>query len=390
VSAVLGDRSLFPDLDVPIYADHAAVGPAPAITLAAGQAALESFSRLGTGAFPEIMPASERARAALATLIGGQAADVALLGNTSQGVAAVAFGIPWTAGDRVLVFDGEFPANITPWQRAATRFDLELVWGRCADFALDPAVGLAQVEAELKRGLRLVAVSAVQFQTGLRMPLEALGALCGEHGAKLFVDGIQALGSTPLDVDGMGIDYLAAGGHKWLMATLGTGMLWARDWSTLTPPASSWLSHTDGLRFLSEGAGLLRYDRPMIQGPALVEGGGWNAAGHAMLATSAELLVELGVDRIHAHVQRWIDALEEGLCARGFRSLRATFSAGRSCLLCVEPPVDALAFAEELRARGVALSTPDGWIRFAPHWPNSLDEVPRILDAVDEALSRLS
>jgi hypothetical protein len=58
----------------------------------------------------------------------------------------------------------------------------------------------------------------------------------------------------------------------------------------------------------------------------------------------------------------------------------------RSGILAVRPPagLDAAALARALRDRGVACSSPDGRLRFAPHWPNALDEVPRVLSALDE------
>ncbi len=387
----LGDRSLLPDLEVPLYLDHAAIGPTPAPVLAAGRAALERIARRGTAAIPELLPVTEAARDAAGALMGARGQDLALLGNTSQGVIAVAWCLDWRAGDRVLLFEGEFPANVTPWQRAAEHFGLELRWVPCSSFAVDPGRGLAAVEAELVRGLRLVAVSAVQFQTGLRMPLGELGALCRRHGAQLFVDGIQALGALPLDVHALGIDYLASGGHKWLMATMGTGVLWARDWGQLRPRLSSWLSHRDPLRFLGGVAGRLSYDQPLETGPAMLEAGVWNAVGHAMLGSACGLLRALGPEAIERHIGAWIGALEQGLTARGFTSARAAFPEGRSSILALAPPddIDVPSLAGALRERGLALSTPDGWLRIAPHWPNALDEVPLVLAAVDEALAAL-
>ena len=63
------------------------------------------------------------------------------------------------------------------------------------------------------RGVRLRAVSAVQFQTGYAMPIRDLGALCRRHGCELFVDGIQAVGVMPFDCTDLGVDYLAVGCH---------------------------------------------------------------------------------------------------------------------------------------------------------------------------------
>src|SRR5690606_14112178 len=108
----------------------------------------------------------------------------------------------------------------------ARQFGLEVVMLPLTAFERSDAEGLAALERELVRGARLVAVSAVQFQTGLAMPLGAMAALCHQHGAELFVDGIQAMGVVPIDVGALGIDYLASGSHKWLMGTEGAGILY--------------------------------------------------------------------------------------------------------------------------------------------------------------------
>src|SRR6185369_9998242 len=111
--------------------------------------------------------------------------------------------------------------------------------------------------AELLRGARLVAISAVEFQSGLRTPFAELAALCHAHGAELSVDAVQACGAVPIDVGAMGIDYLACGSHKWMMGLPGAGFLYAAPGrvEALRPHVAGWLSHEDGLDFLFRGPG---------------------------------------------------------------------------------------------------------------------------------------
>ncbi len=107
--------------------------------------------------------------------------------------------------------------------------------------------------------MRLVAVSAVQFQTGLSMPLAEIGALCRAHGAELCVDAVQAVGVVPMDVEALGLDYLACGAHKWLLGLEATGFLYVRRerQPSLRPALAGWLSHEDAVSFLLEGPGKL-------------------------------------------------------------------------------------------------------------------------------------
>jgi selenocysteine lyase/cysteine desulfurase len=108
----------------------------------------------------------------------------------------------------------------------------------------------------------------------------------------------------------------------------------------------------------------------------------------AALGASVQLLATLGVSAIFEHVQRYHDLLEPVLVERGFRSLRPGEATLRSGILSVELPegVELSALAQGLRRRGIAIGTPDGKLRFAPHFANSFDEIPLVAAALDAAL----
>ncbi len=388
--AVFGDRSLFPHLDCHAYLAHAAISPLSAPVCDRIAEICASYGRGGMAGFVEWAPKLEVVRDQLATLIGASASELAFVSNTSHGVIDIAFGLRWRPGDRVLLFEGEFPANVTPWQQAAAEFGLELVWVSLEPFARSAEEGLAAVDKELARGVRLVAMSAVQYRTGLRMPVEAVAELCVRHDAELFVDAIQALGATPLDVS-CGIDYLSAGSHKHLMGAEGAGLLFVSDRraASCVPRLAGWLSHRDPVAFLIGDESQLRYDQPLQHGAGAFQIGTSNAIGLAALGASLELIAQLGPSAIHAHANRYLDALETGLLERGFVSHRASSPSARSTLLAVSPPPEfpLTAVCKALGQLGVVCNTPDGLMRLSPHWPNALDEVQGVLGRVDEALA---
>ena len=101
--AQLGDRSLFPELVPPIYLNHAAVSPPSMPVRLAVLGALERSETLGVGAIGGDLAQRERLREGFAVLMGCAPTDVAILGNTSQGVSAIAQGFPWESGDRVIL-----------------------------------------------------------------------------------------------------------------------------------------------------------------------------------------------------------------------------------------------------------------------------------------------
>lgn len=389
----LGSRELFPDLEPLVYCNHAALSPPSWPVRRAMQNALVDFSRRGAGAYGTHISQRNRLRGKLAQLVGAAPDELAFIPNTSYGVTAIAFSFPWRAGDRVVLFEGEFPANVTPWLQAAKHFEVTPVMLAVRDFLESDERGLERLEETLKQGARLVAVSAVQFQCGLRMPLAAMAKLCHTYGAELFVDAIQAFGIVPFDAHGLGIDYVASGGHKWLMGPEGTGILYVRKerGAALVPNLASWLSQEDGLRFLLEGPGLMRYGAPFKQGSAMFETGCVNALGLVGLEAAVDLVMALGPQTILTHAMRWADGVEEGLVERGFTSLRAPEEHRRSGILGVIPPggIGAVDLQRALAMRGVICAQPDGVLRLSPHWENNLDETEQVLLSVDDALAEL-
>lgn len=374
------------------YLAYAAVAPPSSAVKRAVAATLDLYSR-GGAAFPVLVAEREALRVNLGRLLGTSAQNLALITGTTAGIRALALSFTWRPGDRVVLFSGEFPANVTPWQRAAELFGLEIRYISLEHAVDDPDSYLRPLERELQAGVRLVAVSAVQFQTGLRMPLARLCELCHRHGAELAVDAIQGCGVIPIDVEALGVDYLVSGAHKWLGGVEGAGFVFCAPEraAALQPRTAGWLSHEDPTGFLLQGPGELRYDRPIRRGIQHLEGSSMASVALAALGAAVSARLEIGLDAIYAHVSRYLDALNAGLLARGLRTLRASEPAARSGILSlvVPKPIAATDLARALAERGVTVSTPEGLVRFAPHYPNPESEVATVLAALDDSLKQL-
>ncbi len=374
----------------PIYLNHAALTPPLPAVRAAVERALLDFSARGAGAFLDAVAQRRELKERLARLLGGRPEDFALLPNTTAGLQAVAHALDWRAGDGVLLFEGEFPTNVLPWLQAAARHGLRVEWASLAPLAAPGGADWGEVEGALRRGVRLVCVSAVQFQTGLRVPLEPLADLCERYGAELCVDGIQACGAVPLPLHR--VDYLASGGHKWLAAVEGAGLLYVhpRRARALRPQTAGWLSVESPVDFLFEDDAPLSYQKPLRPEPSALEGGALCSLAYAALWSSAELLAAVGSGEgaaaTHRHANALNDLLEEGLLALGFESARLPDEERRSCILSVRPREGAsrrrsvTGWAAALGGRGVSCATPDGWLRLSPHFYNTREEVGRALE----------
>src|SRR5262249_10455354 len=214
-------RAEFPVTQRWAYFDHAAVAP---ITRRARQAMADWAQDVADNGHVNERAWNQRIeeiRRQFARLLGCDALDLAFVKNTSEGIGIVAEGYPWQSGDVVVTAAEEYPANLYPWMNLPDRgAAVAMVPGgaRRGSFeaARDRCVCFEDVRAALSERTRLVSLSFVEYASGFRNDLEAIGALRRQSGILFFVDAIQGLGVLPLDVGRLPIDFLAADGHKWM------------------------------------------------------------------------------------------------------------------------------------------------------------------------------
>ena len=203
VSYYVGNELEFPILRGWDFFNHAGVSPLPRV----GGEALRAFARqyeegayLESGFYKRI----EELRRSAAGMIGAEREEVAFVKNTSEGLATVAAGIDWRAGDRIVTTAVEYPANMYPWMDLARRVGVELV--TVAEVTAEDGSRSVPLEALLKAAedprTRMVTLSHVEYASGQRHDLAKVGAFCRERGILFCVDAIQSMGVLPVDVKG--------------------------------------------------------------------------------------------------------------------------------------------------------------------------------------------
>src|ERR1700722_6663371 len=201
-------RDQFPVTKNRVYLNHAAVAPLSRRAAEAMQGLAQDVLEYGSEHYLPWMAAYEGVRTGAASMINATPPEIAIVKNTSEGIATVAIGIAWKPGDIVVAFEEEFPANLYPWKRLEAQ-GVEVRWLSVFD-------DLDRID-EACKGARMLAISYVQYLSGYRVSLESIGEICARHGCFFFVDAIQGLGAFPIDVRAARIDALAADGHKWLL-----------------------------------------------------------------------------------------------------------------------------------------------------------------------------
>jgi len=207
-----------------IHLNHAAVAPWPTRTRdAVCQFANENVQQ-GSSHYPHWLQVESELRELLARLIHAPSPDdIALLKSTSEALSVVACGLPWQSGDQVLISNEEFPSNRIVWQAQASR-GVTLC-------EVDLAAAASPTEALIAActvRTRLIAISSIQYTSGLRVDLPALSAHCRKNNILLCVDAIQSIGAMQFDLREIDADFVMADGHKWMLGPEGLALFYCR------------------------------------------------------------------------------------------------------------------------------------------------------------------
>jgi selenocysteine lyase/cysteine desulfurase len=356
----------FPVRERFVYMNHAAVAPLSRPAADAMKALADDCLEFGSLHYDQWLAEYEGLRAAAARLIGAHSSEIALVKNTSEGIATVAMGLDWNPGDRVVAFLEEFPANYFPWKRLEQR-GVSVTWLSIHD-------GLERID-EACRGARLLAISFVQFLGGYRAPLAAIGEICRRNYCIFLVDAIQGLGAFPLRAKDWGIHALAADGHKWLLGPEGCGILYIdRELQDRIEPVEF------GWTNVAKYADYASRDMALRSDAGRYECGTLNTIGCFGLRAALEFLMQVGVDEIGAAVQQLGDRLASGLVAKGYELMeRRRGETGAGIVSFRRPGWEAGEIVRKLRAAGIVVAPRVGWVRVSPHFYISPEEIDRTL-----------
>ncbi len=375
-------RKKFPITGQRVYLNNAAVAPVPPFITAEAKKILDGYSSDGGELEGRWHRRIVIIRGMLATLVGAGGDEIFFSKNTSEGLTFTAQGYPWKPGDNAVSLRGEFPAVTVPLSLLAGR-GVEL---RIVEPEPDNTFSLDNILAAIDSRTRMLIVSWVEFHTGVRNELAVLGAVCRERGIFFAVDGVQGVGALVSRVKEWNADLVSVGAHKWMMAGEGVGFCYLNreKLNLLSPVGASWLSITDPLEFLTGGGDPAPFEKPLAADARRFEGGTLNIAGIHALGKSAETMLELGPEKIEAHILELGELLVEGLARRGYELVSPQGESQRSGITCFRPRNgDAFELLRRLRANKISLGFPCAALRVSPHYYNNRDDIARLLAALD-------
>ncbi|MEV0135935.1 aminotransferase class V-fold PLP-dependent enzyme [Dactylosporangium sp. NPDC050688] len=350
---------------------HAAVAPLPQPVADAITGYLRRAAR--EGQFDLLCPGlADDTRRLAAGLLRVDAGEIALSPSTSASLSTVAGALRWQRGDRVLVLADEFPSLLLPWTNLREQgVEVDTLPYR------DAPLGTDEVLAAVDGRTRLVVLSTAHFVTGRPVAdLAGLGRALRGRSVLLAVDAIQTLGAFPLDA--RDVDFLAADGHKWLLAPTGMGVLYVRRalLGRLRVPAVGWHSLSDPKRYAA--------GEPLAEDARRFEPGSLNVLGLLGLRAALTLLADVGVAAVTDRLRALRRTLVAGLTGRGHHVPGAGEPEWSGITAFRPTGVDAHVLAERLLAGGVVTSVRRmpgsgvAHVRLAPHYYTTDDDLERL------------
>lgn len=343
-----------------LYLNHAAVAPWPRRTAQAVSAFAEENLRFGARHYPRWSEKEKRLREQLRSLINApDTDDIALLKNTSEGLSVIASGLSWQAGDEIVISDQEFPSNRIPWQALTSQGVKVISVNLDGD---DPEQNLITA---MGPQTRLMAISSVQYGSGLKLDLPRLGQACKKNRTLFCVDAIQSLGAEPFDLGTVGADFVVADGHKWLLGPEGLALFYCaasvRDQLTL---------HQFGWHMVEHAGDYDRKDWQPAASARRFECGSPNMLGIHALSASLSLFEEVGMETVRDEIGKRTAMIADALSHDDRVRLLSPADPARRAGIVTFLPLHETPEAchQRLTRAGVVCAKRGGGIRWSPHF----------------------
>ena len=307
-----------------------------------------------------------------AAIIGADQDEIALHASVSTATGVLASALDHSLRNKVVTTSLDFPTVPYQWLAKAER-GIELVVVDSPDGISVPLDALADAVDDRTA---LVATSHVFFTTGALLDLKAVAEIAHSRGALCFVDAYQSVGQIPLDVHRAGVDFLSAGGLKWLLGGPGIVFLYVRRelHETLRPSVTGWFASQRQFDFDPRVMTWHRSARRFEQGTPSV------AAVHAQLG-GLEIINEIGVSNIRKVTRELTDDLIDRATTAGLHPTVAADSEDRSAIVMIpnERPHEGV---QRLAEADVIADARPGHVRLSPFFYNVKDDNAAAIDVL--------
>ena len=369
----------FPICARKIYCAHAADAPLPRRVADAMRDAIEDAST-NEKQFDKALSFIADTRQAMANFLGTDTEEISLTGPTSSGLNAVANGLDWKAGDEVVCYLDDYPADVYPWL-ALERHGVKPVLLQTERIG---EITAEIVERALTKRTRLVALASAHNISGFRIDVETIGALCAERGVLFSLDAIQTVGAFPIPLNH--VDFLSAGAQKWMLGPSGAGILFVKkSRPELLRPMIIGGWNVESPNFIAQRE--IKY----AEGGRKFEPGGYNNVPIAGMQAAIALLAEIGLPKISERLLSLTTALKNRIAAADVEFLTPEEEKNRAGILTfrhrrIAPEKLANTLAENDVVVSLRVDRANcGWLRVSPHFYNTFAEIDRVAELLNRA-----
>ncbi len=363
-------RSRFPIFERQVYLNSCSQGALSDSVRAAYDAYLRDWDEEGAP-WEYWVGQTEKARGAFADLVGAAPDEIAVTTSESPGVSALASALDWSKRPNVVISDFEFPTIGQIWHAQEPRG---------ARVVHVPAQGaeipLEAFDATIDEQTALVSITAVCYWNGSRLDIDGITRIAHERGALVLLDAYQAIGTYPIDVKELDVDFLGAGVLKYLLGSAGLGFFYCRAElvPTLWPTQTGWFADQNifemDIHDYSPSPTARRFESGTPPIPSIYAG-----------VAGIELMQEIGIEETRLHVLGLHERLYDGVAELGGTIVTPADPEKRGALVCVRS-TDVDELVRRLAADSIVTSSRDGNLRISPHCYNTAEDVDAVLAAL--------
>ena len=360
-----------------IHLNHAAVAPWPCVTRNAVEAFARENATQGSLHYPDWIKKEHHLRELLAQLIHARQADeIALLKNTSEALSVVAYGLSWQSGDNIVISDQEFPSNRIVWESLQDQG----VTVKQVNLASTATPEQALIQA-CDEHTRLLAISSIQYASGLRIELEVLGRYCRDHSILFCIDAIQSIGALEFDVAAVHADFVMADGHKWMLGPEGLALFYCRE-----SARNALRLHQFGWHMVEHYEDFDRKDWQIASSARRFECGSPNMLGIHALHASISLLMTTGMLKVQQAVLANSELLFSYIKNSTNLECITDTSPGRygGIVVFQHKHVTAMRLYRHLMQNRVLCALRGGGVRFSPHYYTPTSQIQQAIELADK------
>ena len=369
-------RKQFPLLSTHVHVANCSHAPQSTFTRNAVLEYLENWNTAGMD-WDRWMEEVYHSKEEFAKIINADPSEIAVGTSVSELTSAIASSLPLnTKRKKVVVTDAEFPTVGHVWQ-ANQKYGFNVQFIPVKDGLID----ISDYDRYVDEDTIIASITDVYYYNGFKQDLKSIIPKIHEKGSLAYVDAYQGLGTHPLDVKELDIDFLSSGNLKYLLSVPGIAFLYVKQEIVeyLYPAFTGWFGRVDPFAFEIHNLDWAKDARRFDNGTPPVPSAYIATAGMKIINT-------VGIENIYQWTNVLSDYCIKGALERGLDLASPTDLNIKAPNTAIRVPGDSHEFETALRKKGVIASARSDVVRIAPHFFTRLQDIDYVLDCYVELL----